>query len=114
MRAVATYDAPTTSSKPAVSPEVAVALLRALGNDDAFRDLFKSNPRKALHEVGFDLPVGATTPMCMMVGQLATKEEVRNAYDALYTHLTGAARTSMTVVFTFEHGRINDVVKTTG
>ncbi|MCC7633119.1 NHLP-related RiPP peptide [Stenotrophomonas rhizophila] len=112
MHADATYDAPTTFSKPAVPAEAAVALLRALGSDDAFRDLFKSDPRKALHEIGFELPVGATTPMCMMVGQLATKEEVRNAYDALYTHLTGATRTAMTVVFTFEHGRINDVVKT--
>ncbi|MBT2767692.1 NHLP-related RiPP peptide [Stenotrophomonas sp. ISL-67] len=104
MHAVSMHPAPEASSKPAIPPDVAIALLKALSSDDAFRQLFKSDPRSALSEVGFKLPVGAATPMCMMVGELASKEEILDAYDALYSHLTGATRASMTVIFTFAHG----------
>lgn len=102
---------PPQTSKPAIPSDVAISLLQRLGSDDQFRDLFKSNPRMALREVGYVLPPTATTPMCMMVTELASKAEIQHAYDGLHAHLTGAARGAMHVVFTFEHGRIHDVLK---
>lgn len=99
------------TSKPTIPSDVAISLLQRLGSDDQFRDLFKSNPRMALREVGYILPPTATTPMCMMVTELASKREIQHAHDGLHAHLTGAARGAMHVVFTFEHGRIQDVLK---
>lgn len=96
--------ASSQTSKPPIPSGVAIALLQRLSSDDQFRELFMSNPQMALREVGYDLPPGAATPMCMMVGELATKEEISNAYDALYLHLTGAARASMQVPHIFAAG----------
>jgi len=104
MRAVSMHPSTEASSKPALPPEVAVALLKALGSDDTFRQLFKSDLRSALREVGFKLPVGAATPMCMMVDELATKEEISAAYDRLYMHLTGGSRAAMLLPHMFAHG----------
>lgn len=96
--------ASSDTSKPPIAGAVAIALLQRLSSDDHFRELFMSNPRLALHDVGYDLPPGAATPMCMMVGELASKEEIANAYDALYLHLTGATRASMRVPHIFAAG----------
>lgn len=104
MQAVSVQSAPDASSKPAIPPAAAIALLKALGSDDAFRQLFMSDPRKALSEVGFDLPSGAATPMCMMVDELASKEEISNAYDAMYSHLTGGSRAAMLLPHFFAAG----------
>jgi putative modified peptide len=105
MRAVSMHPSTEASSKPALPPEVAVALLKALGSDDTFRQLFKSDLRSALREVGFKLPVGAATPMCMMVDELASKEEISNAFDALYMHLTGGSSAAMFVPHFFAAGQ---------
>ncbi len=86
-------------------PDVAACLLSKLATDDAFRELFKSNPRQALSEVGYALPVQALVPTCVMVNELASKEEIQGAYEKLHADLTGASRATMEVVFTFEHGR---------
>ena len=89
--------------------EVAARLLSRLATDDTFRDLFKTNPRQALSEVGYELPAHALIPTCLMVNELARKEEIQEAYEKLHADLTGASRASMQVVFTFEHGRAASV-----
>lgn len=104
MQAVPMPPAPESSSKPPIPPEVAIALLKALGSDDAFRQLFMCDPRMALSEVGFHLPNEAATPMCMMVDELASKEEISNTFDALYMHLTGGSRAAMLVPHFFAAG----------
>lgn len=104
MQAVSKQPAPEAPNKPPIPPEVAIALLKALGSDDAFRQLFMSDPRKALSEVGFHLPSGAATPMCMMVDELASKEEISNAFDALYMNLTGRSRSAMRLPHFFAAG----------
>ncbi len=89
------------TAKPPIPSEVAIALLQRLSSDDAFREMFMSNPRLALCEVGYDLPPSRATPMCMMVDVLASKEEISNTYDALYLYLTGGARAAMQIPHIF-------------
>jgi len=101
--------APETASslniKPPILSSVAIALLQRLSSDDAFRGLFMSDPRLALHEVGYDLPPSEATPMCMMVDELASKEEISNAFDALYMHLTGGSSAAMFIPHFFAAGQ---------
>lgn len=99
-----TETASSQTSKPPIPSGVAITLLQRLSSDDPFRELFMSNPRLALREVGYDLPPSAATPMCMMVDVLASKEEISNTYDALYLHLTGGARAAMQVPHIFAAG----------
>ncbi|WP_447783708.1 NHLP-related RiPP peptide [Stenotrophomonas bentonitica] len=99
-----TESASSQTSKPPIPSGVAITLLQRLSSDDPFRELFMSNPRMALCEVGYDLPPNAATPMCMMVDELASKEEISNAYDSLYLHLTGGSRASMLVPHFFAAG----------
>jgi len=105
MQALSMPPASKASRKPPIPPEVAIALLKALGSDDAFRQLFMSDPRMALSKVGFHLPSEAETPMCMMVDELASKEEISNAFDALYMHLTGGSSAAMFVPHFFAAGQ---------
>lgn len=104
MQAVSLPPTAEASSKPPIPPEVAIALLKALGSDDAFRQMFMSDPRTALSEVGFHLPSEAAIPMCMMVDELASKEEISSAFDALYVHLTGGSRAAMFLPHFFAAG----------
>ncbi|WP_282296847.1 NHLP-related RiPP peptide [Stenotrophomonas sp. PS02289] len=98
-------------SKPPMPPNVAAALLKALGTDDDFRALFKSDPRKALNEVGYHLSPSVAMPLCMLVAELASKEDIQNAYSVLHAHLSGTARASMLVPHMFGAAPIIEMVR---
>lgn len=67
----------------AFSADVADRLLEKLATDDSFRQLFQTNPRAALHQVGHDtleqdLGLRGTDPvMCLVLNNgLANKEAI--------------------------------------
>jgi putative modified peptide len=77
------------------SPDVADKLLDKLSTDDAFRDLFESNPRAALSQVGHETPAqhlevrGSDPVMCANLNNgLASKEAIRAAREDLKAALT--------------------------
>lgn len=102
--------AAVSNTASAMTLQCAVNLLDRLASDDAFRDLFKQSPRDALFAVGLALPEGSITPLCTMVQQLASKEEIEQSRQALLEYLSGAGRTAMTVVFTFESRQMQKVI----
>lgn len=77
-----------------LSEKTADALLDKLSSDDAFRSAFQADPRQALASLGHadaadpNIVEGAWT--CMAVRQLASKEAIRNARQALHRQLTAA------------------------
>ena len=88
-----------------MDPAVVDALLERLSGDDAFRELFATDPRKALAQVGHH--AAADDPLlCAQTTVLASKEEIAAARDALRSHLTAHAAMAMGVIFNFEAGRI--------
>ncbi|KAF1700553.1 NHLP-related RiPP peptide [Pseudoxanthomonas suwonensis] len=89
--------------KKPLDPAVANELLDRLASDDAFRDLFSSDPRAALSSLGHEVSAEETLA-CMRTNVLASKDEIASARDALRTRLTGHATGAMTVIFSFEAG----------
>ncbi|KAF1699145.1 putative modified peptide [Pseudoxanthomonas jiangsuensis] len=78
-------------------------LLDRLSSDDGFRDLFATDPRAALAQIGHVVP--ADDPLlCAQTTVLASKEELAAAREALREHLTSAV--TMTVIFNFEAGKV--------
>ena len=77
------------------TPEVADHLLDKLSTDDAFRELFQSNPRAALEQVGHvtsakNLNVRAADPVmcCSNLKGLASKEAIHAGRVKLRAALT--------------------------
>jgi putative modified peptide len=70
-------------------------LLDKLGNDDAFRTQFASDPRSALAGLGFaaaaDTSIQRGVWNCMEVNQLASKEAIRAGHDELRDQLRRTA-----------------------
>ena len=100
-------DTPSGSDHPPFDPNVADKLLERLSGDDEFRTLFQQDAEKALASIGYSLPVGASPLRCTSVEQLASKEEITEARDALKSYLT--ARGPLTVVFCFESGKVSSL-----
>lgn len=75
------------------APEVVDKLLDRLGNDDAFRTLFQSDPRAALKQVGHETPAadigvaGKDPVMCCQNATLGSKESIRATRDQLQEKL---------------------------
>ena len=87
-----------------IDPAVVDELLDRLSSDDGFRDLFATDPRAALAQIGHVVP--ADDPLlCAQTTVLASKEEIAAARKALRTHLVDSCA-SMTVIFNFEAGKI--------
>src|SRR5690606_1881688 len=89
--------------KKPLDPAVANELLDRLASDDAFRDLFSSDPPAALSSLGNEVSAEETLS-CRRTNVLASKDEIASARDALRTRLTGHATGAMTVIFSFEAG----------
>lgn len=75
------------------SREVVSRLLDGLANDDQFRELFQSDPRAALAQIGHVTPeadVGkeGVDPVVCCTGRLASKEEIRRSAELLRERLS--------------------------
>jgi putative modified peptide len=71
---------------------VAHRLLDLLGSDDAFRRLFRKDPKAALAAVGHDASIeldASPAWACMRVERLASKAQIAAAREALLAALTG-------------------------
>lgn len=96
-----------TSAKGKIAPEAAARLVSRLIDDPAFRELFQSDARKALAEIGYDTDA---EPDCCDVKQLASVEELRTVQAQLEKHLS-TSYGAMTVIFCFEAGKVTDALK---
>ena len=67
-----------------LTTEQANTLLDKLSSDDTFREQFQKDPAAALKSIGADQAAAE----CMSVKQLASKEAITNARDALHAQLT--------------------------
>ena len=103
------------TGKTKLDPMVARRLLDLLSSDDAFRDLFKSDPMGALIEAGHVFPANQKAGglgevhffpglFCYLVGELASKEEIAATRELIYSHLM--SKTDHTIIFAFESGKI--------
>ena len=107
------------TAHPRLPAKVADQLLDLLSSDDSFRTLFQKSPQAALAQVGYEpaatLTKSASAPaegemlFCMTANQLASKEEIAQAREQLQTYLT--AQTDHRVVFCFEAGKIESVLR---
>lgn len=70
-----------------LDPALVDALLDRLSSDDVFRELFATDPHKALAELGYRHPAE-----CMKVTKLASKDEIRKARDELREQLLTVER----------------------
>lgn len=93
------------SGHPPLDPNAADKLLELLSTNDEFRTLFKQNAEKALDQVGYSLPIGASPLRCTNVDDLASKQEIAESREALKSHLTAAG--PLTVIFCFESGKVS-------
>lgn len=103
---------------PTLSAAEADKLLDLLGNDDRFRAEFQANPRAAMAGIGYapasfgeasGVPAQGEAFYCMTTGTLASKEEIQQSREALKSHLT--AQTNHIVVFAFEAGKMDSVLR---
>lgn len=78
------------AGNPTLSKEVVAALLDKLGEDDAFRALFASDPAAALEQVGAAKADAAGCARCLKVTRLADKKTIRDSRTALTGQLTAA------------------------
>jgi putative modified peptide len=76
-------------------PPIVDSLLDRLGNDDAFRDQFRADPRSALASLGFapaaDAGVTQGIWACMAVQELASKQAIQASREQLVRQLSRAA-----------------------
>ncbi len=75
-----------------LSEEIVDSLLKKLGSDDAFRDLFQKNPRMALASLGHQAALKTSNIeegiwMCMSTSALASKEAIQASHDELRKQL---------------------------
>lgn len=91
------------SVKSNIAPEAAARLVGRLIDDPAFRELFQSDARQALAEIGYDADA---QPACCDVKQLASVEELRAVQAQLEKHLS-TSYGAMTVIFCFEAGKVD-------
>ncbi|RDZ26780.1 NHLP-related RiPP peptide [Lysobacter silvisoli] len=92
---------------PPLDPKVADKLLHKLGNDDHFRDLFVQDPAAALGGLGLapaQTKAALSDTSCMMVTNIAPKEEIQASLSELRTYLTSTD--THTVVHCFEAGSV--------
>ena len=92
---------------PPLDPKVADKLLDKLGNDDHFRELFVQDPAAALGRVGLapaQTKAALSDTSCMMVANIAPKEEIQASRDELRSYLT--SQDTHTVVHCFEAGSV--------
>ncbi len=75
-------------SLPTLPAPIAMALICALAEDDAFRALFASNPASALVSLGLPAADAELVKICCQVNQLASKEAIHDAKQELQTMLT--------------------------
>jgi putative modified peptide len=87
-----------------LDPTVVDKLLDGLSSDDDFRALFAKDPRAALEKVGHKADANEAL-RCAQVTTLASKAEIAKARKALSKQLVSSA-TSMTVIFNFEAGKV--------
>lgn len=100
------------SGHPALSGAIADKLLDKLSNDDGFRDMFSSDPAGALRTVGQTDSLARASldgQSCLMVNNLASKEEIQKSRDQLRDYLTSSG--THTVVFCFEAGEVASRLK---
>jgi putative modified peptide len=75
-------------------PTVVDSLLDRLGNDDAFRDQFRADPRSALASLGFEPAADASVKQgiwaCLAVTELASKQAITASRELLRQQLTRA------------------------
>lgn len=85
-----------------LDPQIADKLLDLLSTDDAFRELFSSDPQAALAQAGYRPVQGGSAARsasdtsiagmafggCCTVKELASKEAIAGARDAIRTMLT--------------------------
>ncbi|HET7370279.1 MAG TPA: NHLP-related RiPP peptide [Gammaproteobacteria bacterium] len=101
---------------PPLESKTADELLTRLSNDDDFRGVFAKSPIEALAAIGHTPAVEALAQQgemadanqltfdCMKVDSLARKEELQEARNELFSHLTSSG--NHTIVFAFESGQI--------
>ena len=80
-----------------LDPQTADRLLDLLSTDDAFRTLFRRDPRQALKQVGFvnDTDLASPRDCFFEIQTLASKESIAAARDEIRLMLTrGLAQTS--------------------
>ena len=83
------------------SADIADKLLDKLSSDDAFRELFQSDARAALAQIGYHTPTGdqgvrGSDPlMCCSVKGLASKETIRAGRAKLRAALTSTLPQAM-------------------
>lgn len=87
-----------------MDPTVVDKLLDGLSTNDDFRKLFVDDPGAALEKCGYKAGNDAEL-RCAQVTTLASKEEIAKTRQALGKYLVSSA-TSMTVIFNFEAGKI--------
>lgn len=92
-----------------IDPAVVDKLLDGLSGDDGFRALFVKDPRAALEKVGHKVG-GDDELRCAHVTTLAPKEEIAAARKLLAGHLTDHTAGAMTVIFSFEAGKIESTL----
>ncbi|WP_282296843.1 NHLP-related RiPP peptide [Stenotrophomonas sp. PS02289] len=88
--------------KSSIAPEAAARLVTKLIDDPVFRELFQSDARQALADIGYDVDV---QPLCCDVKQLASVDELRAVQAQLEKHLSTSSG-AMTVIFCFEAGKV--------
>ncbi len=67
-----------------LSHDQAIALLRKLGSDDAFRSLFETKPAMALQQVGVSAEaIKALNPKCLAPSQLGDKSIYSDAASTM-------------------------------
>ncbi|HEY0335018.1 MAG TPA: NHLP-related RiPP peptide [Stenotrophomonas sp.] len=94
-------------SHPSLDPAIATELLSRLAEDDSFRDLFSRDPGQALRQLGLSdeaAEAALAGQSCLRTTQLASKEEIAKAKEALMDSLTASA--AHTVVYAFESGEV--------
>jgi putative modified peptide len=90
------------TTRNAFSAEVADKLLEKLATDDTFRELFQSNPRAALQQVGHETPAqqvgirGFDPVMCAnLKNGLASKEAIRAGRESMKAALVSTQQHSI-------------------
>ncbi|WP_082028825.1 NHLP-related RiPP peptide [Xanthomonas sacchari] len=94
------------------SHDAAYNLIDKLSSDDAFRNLFVTDPAKAMEEVGVPediIQVALGKGKCLDVKNLAPKEELAAAKDLLIESLT--SKTAYHVVHCFEAGEVDSSLR---
>lgn len=108
----ATHSLPTTESTPIdkhppLDFATADRLLEKLSCDDEFRAHFSDDWRAALAQVGYSDAYAASVK-CGETRNLASKEEIAEAREALHAHLTSYKPMMMSWIFNFEAGHVRD------